>query len=810
MRVNFGIFWLFIISLFLSSCMGTRHLRDNQLLLYKQKIKGNEEITKEELEQFYRQSPNKKIPLIPFAPYVWVYYMGLNNYDSAEFYREIEKIENKFDRKIATKQQKGKKVKRLEAKKVKKIKKKELALEEGNTLMRWGEPLSIFDEDKTSETRDQFDIYLKTKGFFNSHVDYRLKRKGRKISVTYHIQENIPHKVDTFYITTKDDSIRQVIDENIKDSFIDIGDNYDQELLIQERNRIEALLQNNGYYDFKKQFIEYRVDTLGAPYQTKIEMVINKPRRGYHKIFNIDSVIFVTDAGDREAGDRSSMTYNNIKYSFYKKRFSKKILDQRVFIYPNEKYSKLNTLNTQRQLANLNNFKFINVNYDTTGGFFIANIFASKLPKYQMTNELGVNVTVGIPGPFYRFSLVDRNVFRGLENMEFSGYFAFEGVAGVAGTDSSSVYSSTEAGLNLSLYFPQFIFPGFKKWKRNSGTLNPQTVLQTGVDFTKRPEYVRTGVNASWVYNWRNYDTKTLYNFTFLKIGLINSDLDSAFNAYLEDLQSRGNNLKTSFDPSFITSSQFLVTFNFDPIDNIDNSASFLRVFAESGGVIYNFYQPKFLEANDLESYQFVKGSIEYIRHVPVTENGVFASRVKFGSAYPYSDNRVLPYEKYFFSGGSNSVRAWYPRRLGPGSYNHNLSDDNSEDVENPYQYSNKIEQPGEILIEANLEYRSKLVGFFDWAFFVDIGNIWLINEDNTRPGGNFEFNRFYKEFGIGSGLGLRLNFSFLIVRFDYGVKIYDPIRPEGERFIGDDYSIFQFKGLPDQTRLNFAIGYPF
>src|SRR5690606_32187490 len=128
---------------------------------------------------------------------------------------------------------------------------------------------------------------------------------------------------------------------------------------------------------------------------------------------------------------------------------------------------------------------------------------------------------------------------------------------------------------------------------------------------------------------------------------------------------------------------------------------------------------------NNLEYYQFLKGSLEYIRHVPVSENGVLATRIKVGAAYPYGKNNALPYEKYFFSGGSSSIRAWRPRRLGPGSYNHNLAD-SFEDSESPYNYDNKIEQPGEILIEGNIEYRSKLVGFVDWAYFLDFGNIWL------------------------------------------------------------------------------------
>ncbi len=808
MRLKFGIFWVFLIAILLSSCLGTRHLKKGEQLLYKQKIKGNDDISKDELEEFFRQQPNKILPIIPFAPYVWVYYMGLKRYDTVGIRLDMRKIERKYQAKIEGVDSASRKARKLSAKMDKKLSKKITAMKEGNQLMRWGEPLSIYDEKKAEETNKQFEIYLKTKGYFNSTSTYSVNKSGRLISIAYKIEENRPHVIDTFFVTSVDDTIRQILNEHLDKSLIKQGDNYDQEILVQERDRVELILQDNGYFDFKKQYVEYRVDTLSEPFHADIEMVINLPKRGYHKIFTIDSVIFTTDAGKRMTGERQTLIYNDIKYRFYESHFSKKILDQRVFIYPNHKYSKTSTLNTQRQLANLDNFKFININYDTTGGHFIANIFTSGLKKYQMTNELGVNVTVGLPGPFYRFSLKNRNVFKGLENMELSGYYAFEGVASATG-EQGSVYSSTEAGAKLSFYFPQFLIPGLRNWKSTTGNLNPQTIFRTGFDFIDRPEYRRAGFSNSWQYNWKNYEKKINYTLTALEIGFINSrDITEDFQNYLDTLASQGNNLRNAFLPSFVSTTQFNVAFNFDPIDNFDNSASFLQLFGELGGTSYNFFDPAQVFKNK-EFYQFFKTSGEYIRHLPVTENGAIATRIKIGYALPYGKNGALPYEKYFFSGGSSSIRAWRPRRLGPGSFNHN---DTNPDVEGEdlYSYSNKVEQPGEILIEANIEYRSKLVGFFDWAFFIDAGNIWLLKEDITRPGGEFNFNRFYKEFGIGSGLGLRLNFSFLIIRFDYGVKVYDPIRPEGERFIGDQFSLFKFKGLKDQALLNFAIGYPF
>jgi outer membrane protein assembly factor BamA len=170
--------------------------------------------------------------------------------------------------------------------------------------------------------------------------------------------------------------------------------------------------------------------------------------------------------------------------------------------------------------------------------------------------------------------------------------------------------------------------------------------------------------------------------------------------------------------------------------------------------------------------------------------------------AKPYGiSNGILPYEKYFFAGGSTGIRAWQPRRLGPGSYTPPINENGSFDY--------RFEQPGDILFEGMFELRQKLYGYFDGAFFVDIGNSWTFEEDPTRPGADFRFDRFYKEFAVGTGIGLRMDFDFLVLRLDMGVKAVDPARPEGQRFVLGNF-FKKFLGEPGQTVFNIGIGYPF
>ncbi|MCK5278545.1 MAG: BamA/TamA family outer membrane protein, partial [Cyclobacteriaceae bacterium] len=594
--------------------------------------------------------------------------------------------------------------------------------------------------------------------------------------------------------------------ENQSESKILIGQNYDQNHLVTERERIEKLLRNNGYFDFSRQYIEFNVLTDIQPYEVEINMIINDPsKRGFHKQFSIDSVIFVTDAGVEARRDaRSFFNYNGITYQYYNKKFSKKILDQRVFLHHGSAYSIDNTLNTQRQLAYLDNFKFININYDTTGGSFIANIFTSPLNKYQMTNEVGLNVTEGFPGPFYNLSLKNRNIFGGLENLEISAFFGFEGV----GSATAPEIYSIESGAKLALTFPQFIMPASEKLKRKVGINNPNTTVRSGFNFTDRFEYRRTNFSNALVYNWQK-ERRRIYNFTLSELSLINSETTDDFDSLLLKLEKAGNPLIKSFEPSFVSAMNFHVIYNFNPNDFYGNKSSLLKLYGESGGLMFNFIEPVIFEKNrtdTIQHFKYLKFSSDFRRHITINETNGVATRLKFGIAYPYGKNKTLPYEKFFFAGGSNSLRAWPPRRLGPGSQKPQMNDD--PDNEGLFDYS--IEKPGEILLEANIEYRSKLVGFIDWAFFVDAGNVWKFYENPEFVGADFKLNRFYKEIAVGMGLGLRLNFSFLVIRFDYGVKMYDPAREEGDRWIGDNLSLFNWRGDPGQALWNIAIGYPF
>ncbi len=798
----------FLIVIFLSSCVGTQYLEGDQKVLYKQKIKGNENISSDKLDDLFTQNANSRILLLPISPYVALYEIGKDNYNQKKAKVKLEAVNEEYGQKItsAKKDENYRKVLRYQKRLNRKTERLTKKIQDGNLFMRWGEPLAIYDSSATENTKNQLDLYYESKGYFDADISYETVLKGlsdQRVVVKYMIDEGIPHIIDTvFFNTAKDTTIYSLLAEKKSQVKFKKGSNYDQSQLSAERERIEILLKNNGYYAFNRQFVEFNVYQSADTNLLSVEILINKPsNQPFHKQYTLDEVNFTTDVNSKVGGSsRILYKFNNINYYFYQSTYRKKILDQRVFLRPGEFYSLEETLITQRQLANLDMYRFVNIKYDTAGGQFTANIFTSPLDKYQVSNEIGVNVNVtfGLPGPFYNLSLKNRNPFGGMEILELSGRIGFEGVASIS--DQTQITTATEGRVNLSLTFPHFLLPYENRLISSFGLLNPRTKTGIGFSYTERPEYKRSNFNASYGYSWQNRE-KWNFDFTLTDVNLIESKLDSVFIEILDRQQRFGEQLRRAFLPSFVSSSYINITKNFNNY-GVDNAkSSFIKFFGETGGNLLNFDAiSQNIDQSDLAYFQFIKALVDFRQYLPYGKGNTLAFRVNVGAAKPYGEysQNVLPYEKYFFAGGSNSIRAWAPRRLGPGSFV-------AKDDDGDFDYS--FEQPGKIILETSLEVRRNLIGFLDGALFLDAGNIWNFKA-NDKPGSNFEINTFYKQIAIGTGVGLRIDFSFLILRFDVGFKVYDPARKQGSRWTVNEWNLGNKKNYG--PTLNIGIGYPF
>lgn len=793
-----------LVFIFLTSgCLGTKSLKENQFLLYEQQIEGNSKFNEERLEDFFLQQPNPRIPFTPISVPAWLYHVGISSFDTAKVEKKLEAEKEKWKQKIEeTDENRIRKLSKLENKRDRKINKYETILEEGNFLMRRGEAPAVYDPELAEGSQEELALFYFSEGYFKAKVRYNADTLDRKIVETYHISEGDYYRIDTLFFQIPDTAVLNLLKKHQEESFLIRGTRYRQENFEKERDRLESLLKNNGYFDFSRQYIEFNLDTTFSQKGVATQIVIrNPPNQNRHKVFSIDSVLVITDSetqGLRLQDDRTSSVFNGITYSYFDRKYNERILDRRLEIRPHELYSRENTLETQRQLFNLDLFKFANVVYDTSGSGMQANIYMSPLPKWQFSTESGVNVTQGLPGPMVNFNLRDRNVLRSLGILEFTGRFNVEGVAGAA--TQENVFRSIEMGSNLSLILPGVVAPFSRSLPRSFSSYNPRTRISIGFTSTNRPEYNRGNFNATFGYQWV---TSKNHSFTLnlMDVSIIESRIKSQdFQDRLEELQANGNNLIFSFQTSFQSSINAQAIFNFNEYGNKSKSSSLLRLYGESAGNLLNLYRSYIEDNLGLLAFRYLKGQAEYRHHIPLNRDTQFAWRANVGMAYSFNEGSVLPYEKYFFSGGSNSIRAWAPRRLGPGSYLL-LGEDGRPDY--------RFEAPGEILLELSAELRRKLFGFVHGALFVDAGNVWFVNTEPV-PGAQFEAASFLEEIGIGTGLGVRLDFEFLIMRFDAGIKAYNPGLPKDERWVIKNLSWNRPFGLRNQTVFNIAIGYPF
>lgn len=824
-------FILILAPVLLTGCLGTQHLKDGQKHLIQQSIKAPDHIDEAALRNLYSQRPNRKFLGIPGIYHLAaLYYWGERHYDREKYVRKKEKVEAKFNAKIA-KTSSQRKINNYQFRKQKKIDRLNSFIENGNLRMQWGEPVTVFDSALAELTINRFKNYLFSQGYFQNDVTIKANTLGKFVSLTYIVEAASSYIIDSISYRIADSMVYKIVTDSKRDSYIKKGQRYREEDFDRERERIDLLLKEHGYYDFSRQYIDFPTDTSmrGNKKIAVMIRILDPEKRGYHKQFTIDSVRFTTDAGVSAPGQtRSTRTYRDIQYRYYHDNYNLKILSQRVFLSPGNLYSRTKTFNSQRQLANLDAFKFVNINYDTSGTRFIANIFTSPLNQYEWTNEIGVNVSQGYPGPFYNINFKKRNIFGGLENLELNGRVGIEGVASV--TDQLNLYKSTEAGVNASLIFPQFIWPFREATQIRFGKYNPKTRLSLGYNYTDRPEYRRTGTTLSNTYTWENQRT-TQYSLALTNVSLINSNIkDTTFQELLDTLYTLGNyNLKRSFDPSFVSSMIFGITWSHN-YGSIDKNSIFIRGQFETGGTSLNFINPDIITEQGLRYFKYLRFNFDFRRVRILSKRTTLAYRLNTGFAWSYSPGRSLPYEKFYFAGGSNSIRAWRPRRLGVGTVSPSLSDDPLNDGTFNYQ----LEKPGEILWEGSIELRSKLVGFINGAVFLDAGNVWLFRQQTIedpatgeiRPvEGNtkFQLDTFYKELGIGTGFGLRFDFTFLILRFDVGMKVYDPARESGDKFVLDKVRFFKpyataigegsatrYVNIKEPVIYNIGIGYPF
>jgi outer membrane protein assembly factor BamA len=802
----------------LSSCAPKPASQTKSYYLGNSSIKGNQIINDSELDALIPQKPNRRLLGLPIFPYVGLYRFGEIFYNREEKQRKVIEITQNYQNESRIHENSPRKLEKIQRRYAKKLEKAQARVDQGNFWMRvLGEAPVYFNLSEVTQNAEKMQKYLYNNGFFEASVGYKPDTIFNRIRVNYLVNEKRPTMIRDIEYQVRNGLADSIITANNKNPSLQPKKRYDGDSFEEERIRIETLLRNEGYLGFSRQNISYlindtitnaKTDSLFKSVDVKVRVDVPDALKNAER-YTIKSVHFEvlppSGATDPRYERKDTVRHQGINYTFSDKRFSTRILDSKIQVRPGAVYSQQRERDTQQQLSLTDQFRFVNYNYtlDSTGRGINSYFKVIPLEKYQISTDVGLNVIQlqGAPGPFANLSYKIRNVFNGLENFEANLRGGIELVPGFLG--NSEVYRSEEIGINTSLTFPRLLTPG-SVLQRQTAFYNPRTQVGLGYNYVNRPEYTRTNLKVAMTYSWQP-TTTTLFNLSLVDLNILNTqNIRPDFQSLLDTLREQGNNLYNSFQRSFVSDINFNFTYNTNSLMGPQKNAKYFRVALESGGTSLNILpkQEDLIKSvfGDLQFYKYLRWTADYRRYWPTGKRSAFIARVNTGAVYSYGDSKVPPYEKYFFAGGSNSLRAWLPRRLGPGSSPPRLT------------YNNlSIEAPGEFLLEGNLEWRGFLAKFFgdiNYALFIDAGNVWNLNSRATDSQ-KLEANKFLREIAVGTGFGIRYDLSFFILRFDFGIKVYDPAL---QRFVLDE---LEFNKLFKRTQSNFlninlGVGYPF
>ncbi len=779
--------FLLLIVLTLAACVPTRNVPAGQYLLVQNKIAfvdNSSEIDHEEISTFLKQKANRK---------QWGSYIRLR------IFRLFNKgKDTKFKAWVK------------------------------RTL---GEEPVLYDSSLADQTAHQLRLYLHSQGYFNAAVE-RKAHFGKKYTVSgstnkrvarvrYELNAGQPYVYRNIRFIIGDSTLKDFVFSDLGSSLVKKGDRYNEDQLVLERDRISMLLNASGYYYFTPDYIRFKVDTalMKHALDLTIEVGIGQPNQDMRadsallkaqRRFTINNVYLHTDYDalrpDTEKSDTLKVkvkgrtrrhrdkTYYFIFHNGLK--IKPKTLTQQIFVDTGDFYN-LNDLDkSHKQLLGLKIFRYANlvmeeipVQGDT--GRLNLNIYLSRLPIQAIALENQVTNKGSNPGITLGVVYENRNTFRAAEilNFRLNGAVEFDpGTKEERALNKVPFLNTVEAGTELSLRIPKFLLP--VRQERFSKNFRPKTNLGIGFNYQQRPYFTRYVSKASLGYEWTESATKT-HLLTPLELNAVVIYPDSAFRALIDAFPDKI--MQNTYKDHIISSMKYSFIYNTQQLGK-NRDFMYFRGNVEVAGFLFWVYnslrgkQGSYLLFN-IPYSQFCRIDADYRYFKYFNEENSLASRIAVGFGIPLTTSHSLPYEKYFYLGGANSMRGWKFRSLGPGSYN-----------EPDTLTTDKI---GEISLELNLEYRFPIHKFFRGAVFADAGNIWLRKQNSLFPGGEFKINRFYREIALDAGLGLRVDFEYFLVRLDWAVPLKNPSLPEGSRWVFDD-------GNKLKVLWNIGVGYPF
>lgn len=772
-----------IFSLLLSSCNVTKYVPDGQYLLDEVKITTKDKDLKDtDFSIYLRQQPNLK--LFNFIPFN----LGLYSISSPDTTLWI----NRFLQKI-------------------------------------GDAPVIYDSTLVKSSAMELKKAMNNKGYLHAEVQHNTTFKKKKAKVTYNIISNQPYRINDIKYRIRNEEIENIILKDTINSLIKRGNLFDIDILEKERKRVSDLLRTEGYFYFDKEYIGFAADTTVGGKQVNLSMIVRPMRQLVgkntfvnieHEKYNVKNVNFYLTEDISSLSNDSIL--NSLSYEKYKNLniysnndfVRKNTLHNFTSINNNSLYNQKTVDQTYAKLAGLKIFKYLNISFQEIDDSLriienavqqdslLYGIETSSTNDTIRVKQLDCNIIL-TPDKLQSFSFElegtnnegdlgiagklqygHNNIFKGGEQFKFLIRGANESIIG-----NRSIW---EIGTEASIGFPSILFPFINKKFLQNNTSNSEVYVN--YSYQIRDEYSRMIAGLGMRYNWLTKDkinhSVTLIDLNYVYLPFISDNFKETINNSL---------LKYSYEDHFIMSAGYGISFTNKKSESNTNFYS-VRTSAEiAGNLLYGISHG--INSNKDENGSYLLGNIPFAQYAKadfdfsfthiVDKKNSMVYHVGLGVGVPYLNSTILPFEKRYYGGGANSVRGWSARSLGPGSYNAGTTID-------------YMKQSGDIKLDLNLEYRTKLVWLLELAAFIDAGNIWTL-KDEGQVGGQFKFDKFYEQIALGYGIGIRLNFDYFVIRLDWGLKAFDPSRGDGER-----WRFVPGWNILKDTALHFAVGYPF
>lgn len=649
------------------------------------------------------------------------------------------------------------------------------------TLKSMGEAPVIFDCAKATMTCIDLQQELRNEGFLNAQVDMERHINGKRVNLVYLLKPGEPYFIHTIRQEIADDSIVSILAASNSKSLLSEGMKFDASMLDAERKRITGILTDNGYYRFHKEYISYQADTTTNSRLIDLTLRLGLAHRNeqpdtLHTRYWMRRITYAS-------GDPQDKRIHLRRH----------VLRECTHLSSGEPFRSTGLQNTYNHFGRLQAVKYTNILIHQLSGKDSLDcdiqLLANKPSTVSFQPE-GTN-TAGDLGAAASLTYQNRNLFRGSEVLSIELRGAYEAIRGLEGYSNQDF---VEYSIETRLQFPRFISPFLNRYLRRK--VNATSELSLLYDLQDRPEFHRRLLSAAWRYKWNFPGSNSRYQLDLLDLNYVFMPwISETFRReYLDNDNTRNAILRYNYEDLFITKIGFGYSFtkgNQSIKTNIETSGNVLQMGSKLfGGVKDN---RGYYRVFNIAFAQYVKGDIDISKTLLIDPSNQLVFHMGFGIAYPYGNSDVLPFEKRYFSGGANSVRGWSVRSLGPGKYKEKDG------------RINFINQTGDMKLDLNVEYRTKLFRKLSGAIFIDAGNIWTLREYAEQPGGQFRFEDFPSQLAVGYGLGLRLNFDYFILRFDLGMKAVNPAFEEDD----EHYPILHPKFSRDNA-FHFAVGLPF